>query len=202
MLRTLPLAILFAVGATAAHAHEGRWQVRFGAHAVDPTSDNGKLAGGTLKADVDSAWSPTVSLEYYVTRNLGIEVLAALPFKHDVHLEGVKAATVKQLPPTVSLQWHFLPDAKVNPFVGLGLNYTRFFSIDETGPLAGTRLGLGDSWGLAAHAGVDVALAPQWTLTVDARWIDIESEAKVDGTRVGDVRIDPLVYGLSAGYRF
>jgi len=203
MLRKLTLAIVVAIGATtAAHAEQGDWQVKIGAHAVDPKSNNGHLAGGTLAAGVDSAWSPTVTLEYSVTKNLGIEVLAALPFEHDVKLNGAKAATVKQLPPTVSLQWHFVPDAKVSPFIGVGVNYTRFFSIDETGPLAGAKLDLGDSWGLAAHAGVDVALAPRWSLTVDARWIDIDTDAKVGGVKVGSVAIDPFVYGVALGYRF
>lgn len=202
MLRKLPLAIMLAVGATAAHAEQGDWQVKFGLHAVDPKSSNGHLAGGTLATDVDSSWSPSVTLEYSVTGNLGIEVLAALPFEHDVKLNGAKAATVKQLPPTVSLQWHFMPDAKVSPFVGIGVNYTRFFSIDETGPLAGAKLDLGDSWGLAAHAGLDFALAPRWSLTVDARWIDIDTDAKVNGAKVGSVAIDPLVYGVALGYRF
>src|SRR5690606_30547831 len=123
--------------------------------------------------------------------NLGVEVLGALPFQHDVRLDGAKAASVKQLPPTVSLQWHFLPDGRIDPFVGLGLNYTRFFSIDEKGPLAGTRLDLDDSWGMAAHAGVAFALADRWSLTTDVRWIRIRTDAKVDGAKVGTVDIDP-----------
>lgn len=202
MLRTLPLAILLAVGATVAHAEQGDWQVKIGAHAVDPKSGNGHLADGALATDVDAAWSPTVTLEYSLTNQLGIEVLAALPFEHDVKLNGAKAATVKQLPPTVSLQWHFMPEAKVSPFVGLGVNYTRFFSIHETGPLAGARLDLGDSWGVAAHAGVDIAIAPRWSVTVDARWIAIDTDAKVNGAKVGSVAIDPFVYGVAVGYRF
>ena len=31
-------------------------------------------------------------------------------------------------PPTVSLQYHFLPDAKFQPYAGFGVNYTHFFS--------------------------------------------------------------------------
>ena len=199
----LPLALALLAGASAAHASDaGGWELRFGVHAVDPASDNGRLAGGALAADVDAAFSPSISLEYRINPNLGIEVLGALPFKHDVELNGTKAATVKHLPPTVSLQWHFLPQGKVDPFVGLGLNYTRFFSIDETGPLEGTRLDLGDSWGLAAHAGVAFALQERWSLSLDLRWIDIESKARVDGVKVGTVDIDPLVYGVALGYRF
>lgn len=202
-----PLALaVFAALALAAPslkaADAGDWQFKFGAHVVDPKSNNGRLAGGTLKADVDSDWKPTFSLEYYFSPNLGLEVLAALPFKHDISLNGSKAGSTKHLPPTVSLQWHFLPDAKVNPFVGLGLNYTRFFSTRETGPLAGSNLDLDDSWGLAAHVGVDFALKDRWSLTLDARWMDIDTDVKVDGNKVGTVNIDPLVYGVAVGYRF
>lgn len=199
----LPLVLALAAAVPAAHAAQaGEWELKVGVHAVDPKSDNGRLAGGALKADVDSSVRPTISLEYRVTPNLGLEVLGALPFQHEVRLNGAKAASVKQLPPTVSLQWHFLPDGKIDPFLGLGLNYTRFFSIDEKGPLSGMRLDLDDSWGVAAHAGVAFAFAERWSLTADLRWIRIRTDAEVDGAKVGTVDVDPLVYGVAVGYRF
>lgn len=199
-----PLVIALALlAAPALHAEEsGRWQVRIGAHQVDPTSGNGTLAGGTLRSDLDGDFKPTISLEYYLTPHLGIDVLAAAPFRHELRLNGAKAAEVRHLPPTVSLNWHFLPDGKVSPFVGVGLNYTRFFSIDEYGPLEGTRLSLGDSFGLAAHVGVDIAINKRWAITLDARWMDIDTDVKVDGVRVGTVSIDPFAFGVAAAYRF
>lgn len=204
MKKVLPLALALAtVAVPLAHAQEdGNWQIKIGAHVVDPKSDNGRLAGGALTSDVGSGLSPTATLEYRFSPNLGVELLAAIPFEHEVRLNGVKAASVKQLPPTLSLQWHFLPNARFDPFVGVGVNYTRFFSVDEKGPLAGTQLNLADSWGLATHAGVDYALNDRWSLTADLRWIRISSDAKVNGAKVGTVDIDPLVYGFAVGYRF
>ena len=202
MKRSLPLLLALLVVPVAHADGNGPWQIKFGVHDVSPKSGNGSLAGGSLKTDVGDSTRPTLSLEYGFNRNLGLEVLAAAPFRHDVKLNGSKAASVKQLPPTVSLQWHFLPDRAISPFVGLGVNYTRFFSIDETGPLAGTRLDLDSSWGLAAHAGVDFAIDPNWSVTVDARWIRISSDAKVNGAKVGTVDIDPRVFGVAVGYRF
>lgn len=195
-------AALAGVVTSVQAAEAGDWLVKVGAHQVSPKSDNGRLAGGALKADVGGDARPTVSLEYFLTPNWGIEALAALPFEHEVKLNGAKAATVKHLPPTFSLQYHFAPGAKVSPFVGVGLNYTRFFSIKEKGPLAGTRLDLEDSWGGAVHAGVDVGLSERWSLTADVRWIAIETDAKVNGAKVGTVKIDPWVYGIAIGYRF
>ena len=202
MKRTLLVLAVLAATPLAHAAGDTPWTFRFGMHVVNPTSSNGTLAGGTLEADVDENVRPTFSLEYMLTPNLGIDVLAALPFSHEVALNGAKAAKVKHLPPTVSLNWHFNPDGTVNPFVGLGLNYTRFFSIDESGPLEGTRLTLDDSFGLAALAGIDFALSPRWAVTVDARWMDIDTKVKVNGAKVGTVNIDPIAFGVSAAYRF
>jgi len=201
-IKVLALALAAGMAANAQAADDSNWVVKFGVHNVAPKSDNGRLAGGTLKADVGDDARPTVSLEYMATPNWGVEVLAALPFEHGVKLNGAHAADVKQLPPTVSVQYHFMAGQQVSPFVGVGLNVTRFFGIKEKGPLAGTQLDLEDSWGPALHAGVDFNFAPSWLFTVDARWIDIESDAKVNGAKVGTVKISPFVYGVAVGYRF
>ena len=191
-----------AIPANAADAADGSWLVKVGVHDVDPKSNNGQLAGGALTADVGSSVRPSAMLEYLVTPNLGVELLAAWPFQHDIRLNGTLAATTKELPPTLSLQYHFMPRATVSPFLGVGLNYTRFFNVDERGPLAGTRLDLSNSFGFAAHAGLDFNLTERWFAGVDLRWINIETDARVNGTKVGRVDVSPLVYGAYAGYRF
>ena len=190
----------FAVGAQAQEA--GDWVVKFGIHSVNPTGDNGTVAGGAFAVDVDNNARPSLQAEYFFSPNLGLEVLAAVPFKHDIMLNGGKAASTKQLPPTVSVQWHFNPEGKVSPFVGAGVNFTTFFSVDETGPLTGTQLSLGNSWGLALHAGVDFKINDKWRFTIDARRIDIDTDVSLDGADIGTVNVDPTVFGASVGYRF
>jgi outer membrane protein len=193
-------ALLFA--ATASAQDKGSRWVNIGAHVVDPKSDNGSLAGGTLDATVGDSIRPSVMVEYFVAKNLGIEVLAAWPFRHDVELNGVEAATADQLPPTVSVQYHFNGEGKVSPYLGVGLNYTLFFSEETRGPLAGTDLELDSSIGLAAHAGLNFSIGERWSLGVDARWIDIDTDVSVNGADVGTVEIDPLVYGAYLRTRF
>ena len=198
-----PLACAFALALAApAQAQEaGDWTFSVGAHAVAPKSDNGRLAGGALAADVGNDWRPTITAEYFFTPNWGLEVLAALPFEHDIRLNGAHAGSTKHLPPTVSLQYHFKGE-RVSPFLGLGVNYTAFFEEKTRGPLAGTELELDSSWGLAAHAGLDFAIGDSRWLRVDARWIDIDTDARVNGAKVGTVAIDPLVYGASFVWSF
>lgn len=203
------LAAALALAAAPAMAQsKGDWTLGVGVHAVDPKSDAGDLNGaalglGALSTKVDSDVKPTVTFEYFIADNLGIEVLAALPFKHEVSIDGVgKVGQTKQLPPVVSLQYHFANRSKVTPFVGLGVNYTRFFDTDSKGALAGTRLKLEDSWGLAAHAGLDYAINDKGALRVDVRWADIDTKVKVNGAKLGTAKVDPLVYGVAYVFRF
>ncbi|UXA54311.1 outer membrane beta-barrel protein [Xanthomonas prunicola] len=182
---------------------KGDWTVAVGAHQVAPKSDNGRLAGGRLKAEVGKDIKPTFTTEYFITDDLGVEVLAALPFEHDIAIRGLgRVGSTKQLPPVISLQYHFNGQGKLSPFVGVGINHTRFFSTDTRHALAGNDLELGDSWGVALHAGMDYTLGERGALRVNLRWIDIESEARLDGNRIGTVNIDPLVYGVAYVHRF
>lgn len=197
------LAVALSLAAAPAMAQsKGDWTISAGVHQVAPKSDNGTLAGG-LEVDVDSDIKPTITGEYFIADNLGIEVLAALPFKHDININGLgRVGSTKHLPPVVTLQYHFNSQGKVSPFVGAGVNYTAFFSEETTGGLAGADLKLEDSWGLAAHAGLDFKVAENGALRVDVRWIDIDSKVKLNGEKIGTVNIDPLVYGVAYVFKF
>ncbi|RMX05006.1 OmpW family protein [Corticibacter populi] len=202
---------LIATGMLAASpvlAHQtGDVLLKFGLTHVKPKSDNGSVAGNSIDLDVGSSTRPSFSLTYLATDNIGIELLGALPFKHSVHGSTAAGALgqigeTKQLPPTLSLQWHFLPQSTIQPYVGLGVNYTRFFSTKARGPLAGSRLKLDDSWGLAGQLGVDIKIDDKWFFTTDVRYIDISSDVKLNGEKIGKAKIDPWTLSVGVGYRF
>jgi outer membrane protein len=202
-------ALAAALALPAAAQSRGEWTLGLGAHNVDPKSDNGSLDATALglgplpPTEVGNSVRPTITAEYFIRDNLGLEVLASLPFQHDIDIRGVgRVGSTKHLPPTVSLQYHFANASRATPFVGVGVNYTTFFSEDTTGALAGTDLSLDDSWGLAAHAGIDFAVGARSAIRLDARWIDIDTDVKVNGTRVGTANIDPLVYGAAWVVKF
>ncbi|HEU0306996.1 MAG TPA: OmpW family outer membrane protein [Lysobacter sp.] len=193
------ISLILATAAVPAFAQSaGTWTLGVGVHQVDPQSDS-----GVDGLDVDSSVRPTITGEYFIADNLGIEVLAALPFEHDIDVDGAgTVGSTKQLPPTVSLQYHFNSAGTVSPFIGAGLNYTTFFSEDTEGALQGADLKLDDSWGLAAHAGLDFAIGQKGAIRIDVRWIDIDADASVNGAKLGTVEIDPLVYGAAYVFKF
>jgi outer membrane protein len=193
------LGALLLSGSMAASAFEdGDWLVRFGGSNVDPKSNNGDVV------DVGSDTSITFTGSYMLTDAWSLELLAAWPFEHSIYLksDGSRVGSTKHLPPTFSINYHFFRNADFRPYVGVGVNYTNFFSEKTTGALEGADLSLDDSWGLAGQVGIDWLLNERWFLNANARYIDIETDAKVNGEFLEKVAIDPVVYGFHVGYRF
>ena len=201
---TLALSALLSLLLIAApvQAHEaGKWVLRGGIGTVAPDSKNLDLGDGVF-VEVDDGTSLVLSGTYMFSQNWAFDILAAYPFSHDIDVAGGKAASTDHLPPTFSIQYHLVPDGNFQPYIGVGLNYTMFFSTDTTGPLDGTNLDLDDSFGFAWQVGADVLIGDQWLLNFDLRGIDIETDAKLNGGDLGTVAIDPMVYSISLGYRF
>lgn len=184
---------------TFANTTDGKWKVRGAISNVDPTSSPGTILNPPAKVTIDDAWGITGTISYFLTPNIAFDVLVGLPPQHKINVLGVESAKTKHLPPIFSVQYHFLPNEKLQPYVGLGLNYTYFF--DEK-LYDGNKLDLTDSFGLAGQIGVDYQLNPQWSIGADIRYADIKTDVKINGTKVGTVDVDPTVYSLNVGYRF
>lgn len=172
------------------------WTVRVGVHNIDPAGGTSHTAAGDIT--VDSKVGPTLNLDYRICSYLTLDVLGALPFTQDIKLNGTRVGSTRHLPPTVTLQYHPLADSAIDPFVGVGVNRTFFFNES----LPGANLQLSNTWGFTAQGGVDWKFARSWVAGVDLRYIQIEPNASVNGTPIGKVKINPLAYGLSVGYRF
>ena len=221
----LAVVLLAAMGASAvaapAMAYEaGDILVRGRIINVNPNDDSGNLFldgadTGAQGVKVDSDTVPELDITYMITRNWGAELILGYS-KHTVtgekaHANLVDVIDTKVLPPTLTLQYHFLPDSNIRPYIGAGVNYTYFFDEKVVGPAlpaAGSKVKLESSWGLAAQVGVDIALNEDWFVNADVKYIDIDTTAKfsnvIDGTHSAriDADIDPFVWGIGIGRRF
>ena len=197
-----PVLLLGLATFAAPAVADDNWFVRVGLHNVDPKSNNGTLAAGAFDVSIGSDARPTLAIGRFLDDNWAVEVLAALPFEHEVRLNGIRAVDFNHLPPTVALQYYFGSPGGFRPFVGAGLNYTWTYDVQEAGPLEGTRVDLGNSFGAAAQLGFTSELSERLHLTADIRWMDIDADVAVDGLDVGTVNVDPLVYGVYLGWRF
>lgn len=196
-LATATIFTAMGMAQVAAAQDAGDWIVRTGFHSIEPKSRNHALV------EVENQIGLTFTATYMLAPNWGVELLASLPFTHDITLNGAGVvAETDLLPPTLSAQYHFNPNGRVRPYVGAGLNYTVFSDERTWGALQGTKLELDPSFGPAAQLGVDIDVIPGWIINVDARWFDIDTDAKLDGADLGTIEIDPVAFGLSIGHRF
>jgi len=188
---------LTAVAAPALAQEQGDMLLGLGIGYIQPT-DSYSGTANNLRADGNAR--PTLTFEYFVADNIGVEVLAATPFEHDIQLQGTgDVAKTKHLPPTVSLQYHFTNNSSMTPFIGAGINYTTFWDDRMNG---GGALSLDDSWGYALHAGIDFAISEKAAIRTDLRYIDIETDASTPAGSLGKVKIDPVVFGVSYVMKF
>ena len=182
-----------------ASAADSPWLVRGRLVNISP-ADKSDPVGGTGASDRITVSSKTIveaDFTYFFTPNIAAELILTYPQKHDVKLDGTKLGTFKHLPPTLTVQYHFSPEAQLSPYVGVGVNYTKISSVDLGG------IGLdGSSTGLALQAGVDFKLSKNWSLNVDVKKVGIQSDVYAGGAKISKVKIDPILFGVGVGYRF
>lgn len=188
------LGLMAAISTPTFAYEQGDMVVRVGAAMVHPAGD------GALNGALDVGNNTQLGLDgtYMFNNQLGIGVLAATPFKHEITLNGNKIGSTKDLPPTVTLQYHFNTDTPFHPYVGAGLNYTQFFT--ERSSLG--HLELKHSFGAALEAGFDYAFDKNWGANLGIWYADIDTKAKLNGAKLDTVKIDPVVYMIGASYKF
>ena len=208
--------LLLTLALPAQAVKQGDWLIRAGMGQVAPNDKSGEITGvANSRVGVDSGTSVAFNFTYMWTDNIGVELLASLPFKHDLKGEGTvsglgKIAEVKHLPPTLLLVYNFSPKSEVRSYAGLGLNHTIFFGEKVTDALSGGGLAddisLDNSTGLALEAGIDVDINKDWFFNASIWRMDIDTKATLkggalDGATV-NVNIDPWALIIGVGKRF
>lgn len=210
-----------------AYAEAGDWVVRLRAANISPDEDSrlGRTTNAALGAavldpgaelEVESNTIPEIDISYYVTKNIALELILAVGSKHDVNIHknptGPLAGNhdlgeVNLLPPTLTVQWHFRPDQMFDPYVGAGINYTRFMDnslkLDATGmPIRVDR----NSWGPALQAGFDINLKDGWLINADVKKLWIDTDVKMNAgagyVKIDSLDINPWVFGIGIGKKF
>lgn len=162
------------------------------------------LIGGHVKA-TDSI-TPEIDFSYFVTPNIAFELIAATT-KHSLSARGTAIGNVAVgstwvLPPSLTVQYHFLPQSTINPYVGAGVNYTIFYGKHAAGGVV-TDMKLQNNFGEVLQVGVDVNLGGRWYGNIDVKQIFLSTKAKLNGGAVvAKTQLNPTVVGVGVGYRF
>ena len=182
------------------HQQDGKWMVR--ARAVHLDSANKDSTG--LDLSINDKVIPELDISYFFTPNFAAELILTYPQKHKLRAGGAQIGTLKHLPPTLLAQYHFTQLGAFKPYVGAGINYTRFSNVDFD---AGVKAALDpsikkNSWGPAIQVGFDYALDKNWSINFDVKKVYIKTDVRSFGTKAGTFKVDPLLVGVGLGYRF
>jgi outer membrane protein len=82
--------------------------------------------------------------------------------------------------------------------VGGGVTYTRFSGVSLP---PGVTLD-SHNWGAAFQVGVDFPIDKNWSINLDVKKAYIRTDVYADGSNLGRLRVDPLLYGVGIGYRY
>jgi outer membrane protein len=210
---TLSVCSALAASQSVMAYEEGDIILKAGAAQVAPnasshtiTVDSPALGDtGVNGVDADKDTQLGLTLTYMLSNRIGLELLAATPFEHDISLGalGANIGSTQHLPPTLSLTYFFNDlNEKFQPYVGAGVNYTTFFDtkaksaldndatfsllaslangspINVTG-VNSTDIELDDSFGLAFTTGFNYALTENMGISMSYYHIDIDTEAEI-----------------------
>ena len=199
--------LLFTVSLSAQN-----WQVRLRGVAVQPNEKSEVSAiGGDV--NISNSFIPELDFTYFFNKNVAAELILGTT-KHDVKTTGsnltaiggpasaeVDLGSVWLLPPTLTLQYHFYPTKTLKPYLGAGLNYTIFYSVDEGSVVKG--LDYDNAVGFALQGGLDYMLNDKYFLNFDIKKLFLKTDVNVDATNLAsglkipaEVNIDPLLIGF------
>lgn len=212
------MAAIALVAAGAAHAEAGDVLIRLRAIGVLPNEHaNGihpAFPGEGLS--VSDRWMPEIDVTYMATNNLGFELIASST-KHEASgVSGTtgsigKLASTWVLPPTLTAQWHFAPEAHIRPYIGAGVNYTIFFNEKASDGLKDAigedaTVHMSNGWGWAGQVGMDIDITDRMFLNLDLKYIDMKTKVTIYNAALGpqttDLKLNPLVVGVGIGMKF
>jgi len=185
----------------------GTFMIRGRVIGVIPEDNSSETTVGG-HVSTTSQIAPEADFSYFFTDNIAAELIAATT-RHSLQATGTVVGNVDVgstwvLPPTLTLQYHFMPHERFSPYVGVGLNVSFFYNERAATPVV-QRFTLNDNVGAALQVGCDYNFSGHWFANIDVKQIFLDTNAHVStvlGPVLAKTSLDPMVAGIGIGYRF
>lgn len=182
----------------------GDWLVRGGIIGAFPTLQRASIGMIGGRVDTPTALLPDGSVSYFLTDHIAIEgqvgAVLTRPKIRDSLIGDVAIGSIRNASAVGIVQYHFLPDAAVNPYVGVGVNATWPIAIEPAPGIADFKLA--SLTAAVLQAGFDMNLTGNWFANASLKYILApRSGYDIGGVKV-QVDMNMLIVGAGLGYRF
>ena len=178
------------------------WMVRV--RATDLIWQNGQTnAVSTLNVKAENKVIPEFDVSYFFTKNIAAELVLTYPQTININYTAnqTNLGSIKALPPSLLLQYHFTDLGALKPYVGAGVNYTIFSNRNNLGN--GAYSVDSSSVGAVGQVGADYMLDKNWGLNIDVKYAtmstNVTSAAGVNG---GKLTLNPWMPSVGVAYKF
>jgi outer membrane protein len=238
MKKIIPLSALFAaltLGTSCSSFADSSYldgtTFKIGAVNINPHSEATPISGpytpvDALSLKVESQSTVYFGLSYDLTEHWQADLAMGVPPKHRVNVvilnpsvvtpemaaaNGQAGAYVTQLAPTAFLNYVFGSKESIfRPYVGLGINYTKFTKAETTqvadnlngGP---TTMGLTSSKGAAAQVGFSQKITKEWAFFGSYTTAKVHTDMTTNTLgieRTSEIKFRPAVITLAIGRSF
>jgi outer membrane protein len=198
------VASLSPIVAQAQSTNENPWMVRV--RATDLIWQNGQSGSVVQGSNVKAANKviPEFDVSYFFTKNIAAELVLTYPQTIDINYTNsqTKLGSIKALPPSLLLQYHFTDLGAFKPYVGAGVNYTIFSSRNNLGN--GAYSVGSSSTGVVGQVGADYMLDKNWGLNVDVKYATMSTNVTTTSTGAdgGKLTLNPWMPSVGVTYKF
>ncbi len=179
---------------------------------VDPSGDT-DIENGEI-AEFDSEQGFGVGINVFWTNAISTEFAASLVEPDltlratDPEIPGGVIGSLEMMPLTATLQYHFNPNGRFDPYIGGGVAYVLFDEINDESldDIDFDSIDFDDDYGFVANAGLSIDLTETFALNLDAKYVPVSSPARavVGGIETDEIDFDinPLILAAGVSLQF
>jgi outer membrane protein len=188
--------------------HAGSFEASLSVIGVIPETFSSAITPIGGQVNVSGGVSHELTGTYLLTNHWALQLIAASTEHRisagDTALGHVDVGSAWVLPPTLTVQYHFLPDRRFSPYVGVGVTVAFFYATQPSEPVV-TKFSLSTTAGPALDVGFDYNFSGHWFANFDAKQMFLNTTANIDsvaGRVAAKTSLNPTVVGVGIGYRF
>lgn len=183
---------------------QGDWLIRAGAAhvtSIDMRSDIPVIGGSVETPDVVS---PTLDVSYFLTDHWALQLAGGVSSTRyrvtDSMLGDFDVGTIKTAAVALMAQYHFRPNAALNPYLGVGMARSHTLQVKPADNIPDFEVE--DINSLLLGAGLDYHLGGRWFANAAIQYLKVPTYRFEGEGFSAEVDMDSLITGIGLGYRF